>query len=58
MGLRRERERERERGHLQRSELMNRLMSAQVRDELVGGAKSLLGWVLLSIDVVTREIMR
>ena len=53
-----ERERERERGHLQRSELMNWLMSAQVRDELVGGARSLLGWVLLSIDVVTREIMR
>ena len=53
-----ERERERERGHLQRSELMNWLMSAQVRDELVGGARSLLGWVLLSMDVVTREIMR
>ena len=51
-------ERERERGHLQRSELMNWLMSAQVRDELVGGARSLLGWVLLSMDVVTREIMR
>ena len=33
-------------------------MSALVRDELVGGARSLLGWVLLSIDVVTREIMR
>ena len=34
------------------------LMSALVRDELVGGARSLLGWVLLSIDVITREIMR
>ena len=32
-------------------------MSALVRDELVGGARSLLGWVLLSIDVVTRDFM-
>ena len=31
---------------------------APVRDGLVAGAGSSLGWVILSIDVVTREIMR
>ena len=42
MGLQREREKTWSPG------LMNWLMSAQVRDEGVGGARSLLGWVLLS----------
>ena len=60
MGLQREREREREKNVVTWAEFGADELTvlAPVRDGLVAGAGSSLGWVILSIDVVTREIMR